>query len=95
VRTQNFSHWGGGGGFADPETIYNLCFISNSTLQNLRRKYNCNITRFATAFKHIQIELHIPRLSHSVLSPCLFKFINLFFEIPMYYSSADFTGGSG
>jgi hypothetical protein len=30
ARTQNFSLWGGGG--ADPEAIYNLCWILKITL---------------------------------------------------------------
>jgi hypothetical protein len=55
VHTQNFSLERG----ADPEAIYNLCFILKIMLLIYCHKYNRNVTPFATACISVQIQLHV------------------------------------
>jgi len=64
VLTQNFSPGEGEG--ADPEAVCNLCCILKIMLEEPCLTYNCNITLFVTVFIYLQIQLHLPWLTHLV-----------------------------
>jgi hypothetical protein len=65
-----------GGGGADPEAMYNICLILKIMLQKSFCEYN--ITLSATVFVYVRIQLHVPRLNHSVLASCFFLILLTF-----------------
>jgi hypothetical protein len=90
VRTQNFSLGRG---------LTLRLYIIYVWFQNyiIKSCFKYNISLFETAFIYIYIyiyiKLDVPWLNHSVIYSGFFNFINLFFNILMYYqSSPDFSG---
>jgi hypothetical protein len=91
---QNFSFWvGGGGGWGMGLTLwlYNLCLVLKYMLKKSCHNYNCNITLWLHV--HTDKYNYMFHDSFTVSGPVVwFNFINLFFKILMYWSSADFSG---
>jgi len=84
IGEPRFYFVGGKGGGADREAIYNLCLILKTVMNIMSKSSSRHLVR-------LQVKLK-PTEKEEKMCVYIHRFFSMFFHVPVYLSSVDFTG---